>query len=387
MGRGKHLSPEDVQRLRVAVADGHGPAFIARKYGWRPDSCKRWVAKLKRGEALRKERKGIKEWSHFKLTDEVVEKARHFVENDPKNASVKKLAAHLGVGRTCARRCLKEKLWMKALKQVRVQKVSDGNKQKRLHFAEHTLARLAAVGGRMRMRGKTPPPLDLARLVFTDEKMFRFESAAEGGTSMQNRRVWVDANLRKADVKPADIVREGPSSKHGVMVACGMSKAGGLFHPFFVNARAKIDSSYYCDMIDQYYVPQSVAVLGNDWVLQQDNAPSHVSRMSMVHIEGVVPSVLQWPASSPDMSPLDYWLWNRLVTLIHEEAAQVKNDADLRGAIVRACQKVKPEEIAAAVDSFPLRLRACVAAKGGQFEYTLKRKKTDSVSAAAVVDE
>ena len=83
---------------------------------------------------------------------------------------------------------------------------------------------------------------------------------------------------------------------------------------------------------------------------------------------------------------MDYWLWNRLVTLIHEEAVQVKSEADLRGAVVRACQKVTPEEVAA-VDSFPPRLRACVAEKGGQFEYTLKQKRTDGVSAAAVVDE
>jgi hypothetical protein len=46
-----------------------------------------------------------------------------------------------------------------------------------------------------------------------------------------------------------------------------------------------------------------------------------------------------WPPRSPDLSPLDFYLWGHLATLVY--AAPVDNEEALRHRILGACQTIR----------------------------------------------
>lgn len=54
-----------------------------------------------------------------------------------------------------------------------------------------------------------------------------------------------------------------------------------------------------------------------NWVYQQDGATRHTSNRSQSWCKNNLKYFLRkekWPANSPDLSPLDYYLWNAIVT-------------------------------------------------------------------------
>ena len=50
---------------------------------------------------------------------------------------------------------------------------------------------------------------------------------------------------------------------------------------------------------------------GQNSIFQQDNPPCHKSKYSMGILHDATPALLDWPAKSPDLSPIEQ-LWNYL---------------------------------------------------------------------------
>uniref|UniRef100_A0A915D007 Transposase n=1 Tax=Ditylenchus dipsaci TaxID=166011 RepID=A0A915D007_9BILA len=74
----------------------------------------------------------------------------------------------------------------------------------------------------------------------------------------------------------------------------------------------------------------------------------------------------EWPATSPDLNPLDYSIWNEL-----KRRACVKKHQTveaLKRSLVNAWNEIPQDMIDRAVDDFPKRLRKCIQANGGYFE-------------------
>jgi len=59
---------------------------------------------------------------------------------------------------------------------------------------------------------------------------------------------------------------------------------------------------------------------GNDFIFQQDGAPSHRLKHIMAYLKTNVPSFIQpsnWPPNSPDLNPVDYSIWGALQQLVY----------------------------------------------------------------------
>ena len=115
------------------------------------------------------------------------------------------------------------------------------------------------------------------------------------------------------------------------------------------------------------------ARLGTDtssWWWQEDNAPSHTSRRTKTFLNEREIQFLTWPPCSPDLSPLDFHLWQEWETALGER--QFTSQLELRAMIVRTVSCLDPEAAEKArTTAFIRRCLACVRAKGGHFEHRL----------------
>uniref|UniRef100_A0A1B6JM23 Tc1-like transposase DDE domain-containing protein n=1 Tax=Homalodisca liturata TaxID=320908 RepID=A0A1B6JM23_9HEMI len=110
---------------------------------------------------------------------------------------------------------------------------------------------------------------------------------------------------------------------------------------------------------------------------QQDGAPPHYD----VNVRGYLNvhfrekwigrrGAIEWPARSPDLNPLDFFLWGHLKSVIY--CTPVACVEDLRNRITEACRKVTPEILTRVRSEFVNRLYYCQEVTGNQYEHLLQ---------------
>ena len=80
---------------------------------------------------------------------------------------------------------------------------------------------------------------------------------------------------------------------------------------------------------------------------------------------------IPWPPRSPDLTPLDYYIWSHMNTLVYE--TKVDSRAAQRDRIFAAVEHIQkhPNNIGSATQSLLMRAENCIAAGGGHFEQLL----------------
>ena len=81
----------------------------------------------------------------------------------------------------------------------------------------------------------------------------------------------------------------------------------------FVAPGLTINSEEWIKVMDEYIVPNCTALMEpwRKFLLILDNAPSHASRLACEHYKTVFHGTVEFqPACSPDLSSLDFFLWN-----------------------------------------------------------------------------
>ena len=108
---------------------------------------------------------------------------------------------------------------------------------------------------------------------------------------------------------------------------------------------------------------------------QHDGAPPHYTRHVRDYLNESFPNrwlgrrgPVAWPPRSPDLTPLDYYLWGHMKTLVYE--TKVDSRASLRDRIFAAAEHIRkhPDNIASAIQSQLIRAENCLETRGGHFE-------------------
>lgn len=191
------------------------------------------------------------------------------------------------------------------------QELNDNDFDRRIKFCEIMMERIDA------------QPEFLTQIVFNDEATFTLY----GNVNRHNCRYWSDAN-------PHWMVEARTQYPQKLNVWTGILN-NTLIGPFFIDGN--LNAEQYENMLRNQIVPAIIAKVGENFEhiwFQQDGAPPHYSRnvrryLNTVFIERWIGrrGTIEWPARSPDLSPLDYFLWGYLKAKVY--ATQPLNLEDL----------------------------------------------------------
>jgi hypothetical protein len=201
-------------------------------------------------------------------------------------------------------------------------------------------------------------------IVFSDEAHFHLN----GHVNRHNFRYYSDEN-------PHWMTDSHTQVDPRVNVWCGI-RNNRLIGPFFYNEN--LTSLGYLDLLQTRIFPaiQEIRGDGNLPWYQQDGAPPHFGADVRNWLNNKFPGrwigrrgPVEWPARSPDLTPLDFFLWGYLKSIVY--ANRPRSMADLQANIELECRKITEEQLHNVLKQFVLRLTHCMMQDGKQFEHML----------------
>ena len=201
-------------------------------------------------------------------------------------------------------------------------------------------------------------------ILFTDEATF----TRAGHHNSHNDHWWAKENPHKKVVKNFQ-------QRFSVNVWCGII-GGHLIGPHIFEDR--LDGVTYARFLtDQLpsLLKDVPLATRQRLIFQHDGAPPHYHHQVKQHLDQVYPDKWigrggprQWPARSPDLTPLDYYLWGHMKTLVYKKKSNTREE--LLQRIMEACQDIrdKPDVLRESANSILKRAQLCIEQVGNHFE-------------------
>lgn len=158
------------------------------------------------------------------------------------------------------------------------------------------------------MEGKVREPNFLRNVCFSDESTFHLT----GYVNRHNCRYWCESNPNE--------YREAHTQRPKKRNVWAGILGNEIIGPFFIDGN--LDGAKYILLLHNQIVPAmrvSAARQNIPWVdvyFQQDGAPAHFAVLVRQYLDLVFPNrwigrlgPMEWPARSPDLTPLDFYLW------------------------------------------------------------------------------
>ena len=101
---------------------------------------------------------------------------------------------------------------------------------------------------------------------------------------------------------------------------------------------------------------------------QQDNNPKHTSQLAKKWFSDNSIKVLEWPAQSPDLNPIEH-LWEHLKCQLQQDESPPKGVHELWERMEKEWNEISPEVCQNLIESMPRRIQAAIKAKGGHTKY------------------
>ncbi|CAK9807113.1 Transposable element Tcb1 transposase [Anthophora quadrimaculata] len=278
-------------------------------------------------------------------TPEIIQRAQDMILEDP-GTSLRKLASVLGVSETIVRQIAQEDLrYASYVLKVR-QMLSEAAKLKRFARCHLILCSLKhEAAGRIRF--------------FSDEKIFTVDAKV----NRRNDR-WLAHNLEDVPVVGKT---KFPASVHVLSV---VSSEGDVMPPHFFQKGERITKEVYLEVLKRVIKPwMETTASGRPYLFQQDGAPAHTSHLVQNWLSDNVDMFWSkdfWPPNSPDLNPLDYYVWG----VIERQTNKCRhpNVNSLRAAIESEFATIKHDQLKSACSRFRARIEQVIEAEGGYIE-------------------
>ena len=198
----------------------------------------------------------------------------------------------------------------------------------------------------------------LNRTFFSDEAWFHLS----GYVNSQNSRHW-------STVNPHQFIE---SSLHSdkVGVWCAMSRRRIIGPIFFHHT---INAERYWDEVILPFMNELSRQERQHGYFQQDGAPPHTASVNLSRLKEAFPSRLIstgiWPPRSPDLSPLDFYLWGTVKEKVFKR--KPRNLEEIQQHISEIIQVITQEELASVFNNMKKRIELCIRENGGHFQQFL----------------
>lgn len=130
----------------------------------------------------------------------------------------------------------------------------------------------------------------------------------------------------------------------------------------------RMSSENYIELLEDVLIPFTEDVMPEDFIFQQDNAAIHVSKKTLEWFSDRNISLLEWPARSPDLNPIEN-LWGILARLVYKGGRQFRTVRDLEVAVREAWRSIPPKTLENLVNSMPSRIFETIKRNGKQTKY------------------
>lgn len=271
--------------------------------------------------------------------------------------STRQLAEASGVSRSSIIRILKAYKFH-PYKIKLVQELNEDDPDRRLQFCEQMSQRLIE------------DPHLLFNICFTDECTFYLN----GAVNRHNCRYWDDSNPHLF----REVHTQYPQK---INVWCGIL-GSHIIGPLFIPGN--LTGEVYLNMLNDAIDPFITQIIEDDQNhnadrlhFQQDGAPPHYVAPVREFLDNRFPGQwigrrgpIEWPARSPDLSPLDFFLWGHLKNKCF--ATKPESIEDLRQRITAQCRSITPDMLQNVRNRFEQNLYYCMEARGSHFEHLLK---------------
>lgn len=210
-------------------------------------------------------------------------------------------------------------------------------------------------------------PRFLSQVLFTDEASFSRNAII----NFHNNHMWAEEN-------PHAVIENNFQENFSVNVWVGIV-GDFLIGPHFLPPR--LNGNRYRQFIE-YVLPdllEDIPIIQRRRIwFMHDGAPPHFSIVARQYLNqnyadrwigraGPQP----WPPRSPDINPLDFFLWGHLKSLVYR--TPVQNEEDLRNRIQESCEIIRntPGIFERVRQSMIRRINACIEVGGCHFQQLL----------------
>lgn len=284
------------------------------------------------------------------------ERILDMVDRNPE-ISTKTLANHLSTrSRSTVWRILKRNNY-RPYHYQKTQTLEEGDCDRRKEFCRFVLRR------------KRADRNFLGKILFTDEATFH----RDGFFNSKNTVIWQREN-------PHATIQRNRQKRFSVNVWAGI-KDRFIIGPYIL-PQTLTGNTYY------QFLRETLPNLMEDIPLshfqgiwyQHDGCPAHTVRTVREYLDTKYPyrwigrlGPVAWPPRSPDLTPLDYYFWGHMKSLVYDKRAPVNSREELIERIESAADEIRrnPEMIAASVNTMAKRARRCLQKNGNIFENEL----------------
>lgn len=272
------------------------------------------------------------------------------VENP--HSSARKLSTELGISRTTLRRIIKKNKYHPYHVQLH-QELDQADFEKREHFCHWITAK---INERRNF---------LNTVMFSDEATFH----NNGSVNRYNFHYYADEN-------PHFLRTVNNQHRWSINVWGGIID-NFIIGPFFFEGT--LTGPVYLNFLENNlpqlldYIPDIIRQVM--WY-QQDGAPPHYAVAVREWLNQSFPNQwigrggpVSWPPRSPDITPLDYFLWGHVKGKVYQEPPTTRDDMKRR--IREAFASITPQIMASVRESFCHRIQICIEQHGRHFEHLL----------------
>ncbi|GFX19197.1 putative transposable element [Trichonephila clavipes] len=190
------------------------------------------------------------------------------------------------------------------------------------------------------------------RILFSDEVHFWLN----GYVNKQNCHIWSEANPQ--------VYVETPLHPEKLIVWCALW-AGGIIGPYFFKNdeghNVTVNGDRYRAMITNFFIPELNNHDNQELWFQQDGATCHTARATIDLLKTTFGDRLishfgpvNWPPSSCDLTPLGYFLWGYVKSLVYADKPQRLDH--LEDNIRRVIADIRPQMLEKVIENWTSRL-------------------------------